>query len=103
MNKNDVRQGIAIEFGDGVSRTIRPLTLKQLRKFVVVIEKLGSTENASTMTDDDIDTMVDAAEIILAKVDPALAADRDALEEAVDLVAFNKMMNVAMGASSPEE
>ena len=73
MNKNDVRQGIAIEFGDGVARTVRPLTLKQLRKFVVVIEKLGSTENAATMTDDDIDTMVDAAGIILSKVDPALA------------------------------
>lgn len=103
MNKNDVRQGVSIEFGDEVVRTVKPLTLKQLRKFVKIIEKLGSTEDATTMTDEDIDTMVDAAEIILAKIDPKLAADREALEDAVDLVSFNKMMNVAMGNSSPEE
>ena len=103
MNKNDVRQGEAIEFGDDITRTVRPLTLKQLRKFVKVIEKLGSTEDATTMSDEDIDTMLDAAEIILAKVDPKLAADREALEDAVDLVSFNKMMNVAMGNSAPNE
>lgn len=103
MNKNDVRAGISVEFADDVVRTIRPLTLKQLRKFVPVIEKLGSTEDANSMSDEDIDTMVDAAEIILSKVDPKLAADREALEDAVDLAAFNKMIDIAMGSSSPNE
>ena len=92
-----------VDFADDVIRYVRPLTLKQLRKFVEVIDKLGSTENAATMSDEDIDTMLDAAEIILSRCDPVLAADRDKLEDAVDLVSFNKMMNVAMGNASPEE
>lgn len=102
-DKNDVRRGIAIEFADDVVRTVRPLTLKQLRKFVSVIDKLENSSDATTISDEDIDTMIDAAEIIFQKVDPKLAADRDALEEAVDLDSFNKMMNVAMGNASPEE
>jgi hypothetical protein len=97
MTKSNVSDGVAIVFGDGETRVIRPLTLKQLRKFVVVIDKLGSTESAVSMSDEDIDTMVDAAEIILSKIDPKLAEDREALEDAVDLISFNKMMTVAMG------
>lgn len=100
---HDVRKGKSIEFSDDVTRTIKPLTIKQLRKFVVVIEKLGSTADATSMTDEDIDTMVEAASIILSKVDPNLAADRDRLEDVIDLVVFNEMMNVAMGNASPEE
>lgn len=103
MNKNDVRQGEVIEFADGIARTVRPLTIKQLREFVKIVDKLGSTENAASLSDEDIDTMIEAAAVILAKTDPKLAADTDALEDVVDLVSFNKMMNVAMGNSSPEE
>jgi hypothetical protein len=103
MTKSNVSDGVAIVFGDGETRVIRPLTLKQLRKFVVVIDKLGSTESAVSMSDEDIDTMVDAAEIILSKIDPKLAEDREALEDAVDLISFNKMMTVAMGNSVATE
>jgi len=103
MDKNDVTKGVAIEFGDGVVRKVKPLTLKQLRKFVKIIDKLGATDDATSMSDEDIDTMVDAAEVILSKVDPVLSSDRDALEDAVDLDSFNKMMSVAMGNAAPEE
>lgn len=103
IDKHDVRKGKEIEFADGVVRKIRPLSIKQLRKFVVVIEKLQNTSDASSMTDEDIDTMVDAAAIILAKIDPNLANDREQLEDTVDLVSFNEMMQVAMGNASPEE
>jgi hypothetical protein len=103
MDKNDIRKGKDIEFSDGVTRRVRPLSIKQLRKFVKIIDKLGSTENAASMSDEDIDTMVDAAAVIFEKVDQNLAADRDAIEDVVDLLTFNDMMNVAMGNASPEE
>ncbi len=102
MDKHDVRKGKEIEFSDGVVRTIKPLSIKQLRKFVVVVAKLQDTSNATNMTDEDIDTMVEAASIILSKIDPNLAEDRERLEDVVDLVTFNDMMQVAMGNSSPE-
>lgn len=103
MDNHDVRKGKTILFSDDIERTVRPLSIKQLRRFVKVIEKLGDVSNAVTMSDEDIDTMVEAAEIILSKVDSTLANDREKLEDVVDLVTFNEMMNVAMGNASPEE
>lgn len=102
-DKHNVRKGEDIVFADGVERTVYPLTIKALRKFVKVIERMGDLENAAMMTDEDIDAMMDAAEVILAKVDPNLVADRDVLEDAIDLAVFQQIMGVAMGSSSPEE
>lgn len=103
MDKHDVRKGLPIEFGDGVTRTIKPLSIKQLRKFVKIIDKLGNTSNTAEMTDEDIDTMVEACSVIFSKVDPGLAEDPERIEDIVDLLTFNDMMNVAMGQASPEE
>lgn len=102
-DKHDVRRGADVDFADGVTRHIKPLTIRQLRKFVVVIEKMTTTEDAAAMSEQDIDLMRDASKIILEKVDPGLASDDDRLEDTVDIVVFNQLMNVAMGASSPEE
>lgn len=101
--KHDIRKGKDIVFGDGITRNVKPLTIRQLRKFVPVVDSLGSTTDAMSMSDQDIDSMMDAASIILEKIDPTLAADREALEDAVDIVIFGDMMGVAMGAASPEE
>lgn len=103
MDKHDVRKGVEIVFADNVKRTIYPLTIKSLRKFVKVMEKMSDMDDMTMVSDEDIDTMIEAAGIILEKVDPQLAGDSDALEDAVDLTSFSQMMNVAMGASSPEE
>lgn len=103
MDRHDVRKGVDITFADNVTRTVYPLTIKSLRKFVKIIEKMDNMEDMTTVSDEDIDTMIEAAAIILEKVDPGLASDRDALEDVVDLTSFSRMMSVAMGASSPEE
>lgn len=103
IDKHNVRKGETIMFADGTERTIYPLTLKALRKFVKIIDELGNLEDAISMSDDDIDVMTTAAQIILEKVDPTLAADRDLIEDVVDVDTFQKLMSVAMGSSSPEE
>jgi hypothetical protein len=103
IDKHNVRKGETILFADGIERTIFPLTLKSLRKFVKVIDQLGNLEDAISMSDEDIDVMTTAAQIILERVDPALASDRDQIEDVVDVDTFQKLMSVAMGSSSPEE
>lgn len=103
MDSHDVRKGIEIVFADGVKRTVYPLTIKSLRKFVKIVEKMRDLDDMTSITDEDIDVMLDAAEIILEKVDPGLAGDRDKLEESIDLNSFSRMMSVAMGSSAPEE
>lgn len=91
-------------FSDDVTRTIRPLSIKQLRKFVKIIDKMGdASADATSMSEEEIDTMVEAAAIILEKVDAKLANDTDALEDIVDIVVFNEMMGIAMGAADPKD
>jgi hypothetical protein len=82
-----------VEFADGVTRKVKPLTIASLRKFVKAVEDL-STEN---MNDEAIDQMVNAAKIVVQQVDPELANNPEKLEEALDMDVFQKIMTVAMG------
>lgn len=100
-DKHNVKKGRDIEFLDGVVRNVKPLTISQLRKFVVVLTKIRSTD-VESISDEDIDNMIAAAGIILSKVDPELAEDLDKIEEAIDLEIFSQLLEVAMGNSSPE-
>jgi len=87
--------GTEIVFADGKTRTIKPLTIRQLRKFMKIVKDLNTE---SGMTDDDIDIMVEAAAVALAAVDPDLAEDTDALEDILDLRSFGELMSAAMGS-----
>ena len=97
---DDLRGGFAIDFADGVSRVIKPLTIRQLRGFMKIMDKMQTIDTEAetqTMNDEDIDNMVEAAAIALSKVDPKLAEDADALEDALDLRCFGRLMVAAMG------
>jgi hypothetical protein len=91
----DLLGGTEILFADGKKRTIRPLTIRNLRKFMKVVKDLKTDEN---LEDSDIDIMVEAAAIALSNVDPQLADDKDALEDALDLRCFGELMGAAMGS-----
>lgn len=88
---------VDIEFADGVVRTVRPLTIKQLRKFIKASEKLFALQSTDSISDEDIDIMMDAAEIIMQGVDPEVAADRSVLEDTIDVEIFWRLFGVAMG------
>jgi hypothetical protein len=90
----DLFLGTEIVFADGKKRTVRPLTIRNLRKFMKIVKDL-KTDN---LNDEDIDVMVEAASIALLAVDPELAEDRDALEDALDLRCFGELMSAAMGS-----
>lgn len=97
---DDLRVGFDIVFADGVARKIKPLTIRQLRSFMKVMDKMQNldTEDATqSMSDEDIDNMVEAAAIALSKVDKELSEDSDALEDALDLRCFGALMAAAMG------
>lgn len=92
---NSIREGQEIVFADGETRTIYPLTIRQLRKFMKIIKDLNT--GTEQIGDEDIDVMVEASSIALEKVDADLAADRDALEDALDIRSFNQLLAAAMG------
>ena len=95
VNK-DLREGQDIAFADGVNRKVFPLTIRQLRSFMKIADKLNVDSEAG-LTDADIDNMVSAAAIALQKVDPDLANDEEALEDALDLKCFGALMAASMG------
>jgi hypothetical protein len=96
LTKNkDLFAGTDILFADGKTRTIKPLTIRQLRKFMKAVKDLNTEDG---ITDNDIDVMIEAAAIALATVDPDLAEDQDALEDILDLRSFGELMSAAMGS-----
>jgi hypothetical protein len=101
VNK-DLREGQDIAFADGVNRKVFPLTIRQLRSFMKIADKLNVDSDAG-LSDADIDNMVSAAAIALQKVDPDLANDEDALEDALDLKCFGALMAASMGNEATED
>lgn len=92
----DLFKGTEITFSDGKTRVVKALTIKHLREFMKVANEMKS-DSETGMTDEDIDKMVSAASIALRKSDPELAADKDALEDILDLRTFGEVMAAAMG------
>ena len=98
----DLREGQEITFADGVNRKVFPLTIRQLRSFMKIADKLN-VDGEQGLSDSDIDNMVSAAAIALQKVDPDLANDEDALEDALDLKCFGALMAASMGNEVVED
>ena len=98
----DLREGQEITFADGVNRKVFPLTIRQLRSFMKIADKLN-VDGEQGLSDADIDNMVSAAAIALQKVDPDLANDEDALEDALDLKCVGALMAASMGNEVVED
>lgn len=96
MSNKDLNKGIDIPFADGKVRSVRPLTIRQLRKFMAIASTMTVKDDGS-MNDDDIDKMVESAAIALTATDPDLAGDKDKLEDVLDLKSYSLLMAAAMG------
>ena len=82
-----------IELQNGAKVKLKPLTIKELRKFMVAIQKTANT----TSEDETLDVLIDACAVALEKQLPELVADRDALEDALDVPTINRILEVCGG------
>jgi len=82
-----------IELQNGNRVKLKPLSIKELRKFMVVIAK---TAEVST-EDDTLNILIDACGVALEKQLPELVADRDAFEDALDVPTINRILEVCGG------
>ena len=82
-----------IELQDGSKAILKPLTIKDLRKFMEVINKTqDSTTELETLT-----VLIDACAVALEKQLPDLVKDRDKLEDALDVPTINRILEVCGG------
>lgn len=89
-----------LELQDGTMVTVKPLTIKRLRKFMNVIAQLNNTEGVAEDEDEEeraIDLMFDACVIALEQNNPKVIEDRDNLEDALDIPTMWKILEVAGG------
>lgn len=82
-----------IKLQNGSEVELKPLTIKELRKFMEVIQK---TAEVST-EDETLTLLIDACAIALEKQLPELVKDRDALEDTLDVPTINRILEVCGG------
>lgn len=82
-----------IELQSGKEVKIRPLNIKQLRKFMEVVERFKTADDEM----DSMEVMLDAAQVALEPFEPEVAEDRDRLEEELDIPTIWKLLEVAGG------
>ena len=86
---------VEIELSDGTSITLKPLPIKQLRKFMEVIKKMDNDENASE--DAAMDVFIEAAMVCLEALKPDLANDKEKFENLVEVPTMMKILEIAGG------
>ena len=89
---NNIRPGVEISFADK-TRTIYPVSLRQLRSLNLVMKEM----NESRDDEKSVDLMVQAASIILEKIEPELSSDFETLEDLIDIKSFNQLVAAGMG------
>ena len=82
-----------IELQNGAKVKLKPLTIKELRKFMIAIAQTAEAETEdATLT-----ILIDACAVALEKQLPDLVKDRDALEYALDVPTINRILEVCGG------
>jgi homoserine dehydrogenase len=82
-----------ITLQNGAVVKLKPLTIKELRKFMQAIQRTGE----ATTEDETLDILIDAVAVALEKQQPELVANRDALEDALDVPTINRILEVCGG------
>src|SRR5688572_20689315 len=83
---------VELELQDGTVVKLKPLNIKGLRKFMEVVGEMDGKEESESL-----DAMVTACGIALEWEAPELVADRDKLEEALDVPTMWKIVEIAGG------
>lgn len=82
-----------IQLQNGTTVKLKPLTIKELRKFMVVIQKTAEV----TSEDETLTILIEACAVALEKQLPDLVKDIDAFEDTLDVPTINRILEVCGG------
>ena len=86
---------VEIELGDGSSLTLKPLPIKQLRKFMEIVNTMGTDENKTEL--DAMDLFVEAAMVCLQGLGRPDLSEKEKFEEVIEVPTMMKILEVAGG------
>jgi hypothetical protein len=86
---------VEIELADGSNISLKPLPIKQLKKFMTVIRSIDADEDATE--DDAMDTFIKAAMICLEIFKPELSQDIEKFEAVIEVPTMMKILEVCGG------
>lgn len=92
---NTVYETIEIKLSNGEDITVKPLSIKNLRKFMEVIKKLDSDKIKSE--EDAMEVFIEAGLICLQQFKPELAEDKEKFEDIIEIPTLMKILEVAGG------
>ena len=90
-----VYEVLEIELSDGTTLTLKPLPIKQLRKFMEIVNSMGTDDTKTEL--DAIDLFVEAGIVCLEGLGRKDLADKDKFEEVIDTPTMMKILEVAGG------
>ena len=86
---------VDIELSDGTSITLKPLPIKQLRKFMEIINTMQGTDNEDP--DAAMEVFIKAAMACLETIRPDLSQDKDKFEDVIEVPTMMKILEVVGG------
>lgn len=92
---NTVYETMEIQLSSGEDIVIRPLSIKNLKKFMVIIGKLNE-ENIQSEADA-MEIFIEAAMLCMTQFKPELGSDKDLFEETVEVPTMMKILEIAGG------
>lgn len=84
-----------IQLSNGDTLTIKPLSIKHLKKFLAVIKKIDDPE--ITEEDQVMEIFIEAAMVCLEQLYPELSEDKEKFEESIEVPTMMKILEVAGG------
>lgn len=92
---NSIYDTAELELEDGTNIFLKPLPIKQLKKFMEVIRELDSED--ITTEEQAMDIFIKAAMVCLEKTNPEVGLSREKFEEVVNIPTMMKVLEICGG------
>jgi hypothetical protein len=90
-----VYETLEIKLSNGDVINVKPLTIKNLKKFLLIVKKL---QDDSIKTEEDaMEIFIEAGMVCMEQFAPNLSADRDLFENTIEIPTLMKILEVAGG------
>lgn len=90
-----VYETLDIKLSNGSTINVKPLTIKNLKKFLAVVKKLQ--EDTIQSEEDAMEVFIEAGMICMEQFAPDLSTNKDLFEDTIEIPTLMKILEVAGG------